>query len=283
MVAGGLTGLSGLQPPEAVIAVPEASAAEVQGGSADPRHALGSLGDVYPWQLTGVPGAYHAPYGTANELLAGPPDAMGAGSPLQDPRADLTPATHAAPYPTLGLRDSVPSDADHGAADLVQLAGIHRSDTGASQEVTYNIDEPRGNWAAIQYDTAGQTLLASGMPRQLMGSIMGRGSTDRVQGMATQNSYGLDGLHEFSRYSQAGVPGNYMWLRPGGRPLVIEAHGNTNTFDGQDSPFAGSGLQKQTRTVRGAALMNQASEYIAPPEPVLAAPLPDDSPVWSSW
>jgi hypothetical protein len=153
----------------------------------------------------------------------------------------------------------------------------------ASQEVTYYIAEPAGNWVAYQYDSPGMSILARGLPRQLMGSVGGIGSTDRIHGMARQNEHGFDSAHVYDRRSQQGVPGNFMWLRPGGRPMVIEAHGQTNTFDGQDSPFAGAGLQRQTRTVRGGALMNTPSAYVPPPDPYMAAPLSDAGPVWSSW
>lgn len=277
----GLQGLSGIGPVDVVIPVSEATAEQAQGGSADPRHALGALGGVYGYQLT--PGVWQAPYGTANQIIGTMPPIAPAGAPLQDPRADLTPDTHGAPWPTLGLADSVPVDGEHAATDLQRMAAIHASDTGASQEVTYNIAEPAGNWGTVDYTTPGVSMLATGLPRQLMGNVNGIGSTDRIHGMARQNEYGFDSAHVYDRRSRIGVPGNYMWMRPGGRPLVIEPHGQTNMFDGQDSPFAGHGLQVQTRTVRGGILQNQPTAYTPPPEPLLAPPLDQGNPVWSSW
>ncbi len=284
-MTGGLTGLSGFSAPDAIVAVPESSAADTQGGSADPRHGQATLNTIYPWQTIPVQGDYMTPYGTALQLMGTPPLAHPSGIPGQDPRADLTPDTHAAPWPTLGPADSEVRNLDHAAQVAQQSALLHASDTGAAREITYNIPEPAGNWGTIDYTTAGQTLLADGMPRQLMGSVGGVGSTDRIQGMATQNGYTFDSAHVHERISQQGVPGNFMWLRPGGRPLVIEPHGSTNNFSGQDSPFTGAStnLQQSTRSVQGAVLQTPASPYVAPPDPMLSAPVDVNQAVWSSW
>lgn len=285
-MAGPLRGLQGLQPRTTTIDVPQATAAEVHGGSADPRHGDTTLTDVYPWQTVPAPGQqfWHSPYGVDEAILGFPVIETPAGAAGQDPRGDLTPATHAAPWPTTGPRDSVHRDLTHSARDLQQLAGIHASDTGASREVTYTLPHAPTRWERFGYNSAGETNLAHGLPRQLMGSMMGVGSTDRVHGMAKQNEYGFDGAHVAERYVRQPIPLNYFWMRPGGRPMVIEAHGNTNTRDGVNSPYAGTvELQQSTYGPQGAALQVQASEYVAPPEPILAPVLPADSAVWPEW
>lgn len=282
-----LSGLRGIAPKAVVVSNPQGTADAVHGGSADPRHANTTINDIYPWQGVPSPGAqyYHGPYGIDEEILGFPLLVIPAGAPGQDPRADLTPVKgHAAPWPTTGPRDSAHRDTAHAARDLQQLADIHASDTGASREVTYNLPEPAGRWRRFGYVSAGESNLAHGMPRQLMGSVMGAGSTDRIHGMARQNEYGFDGAHVAERYVRQPIPLNYMWLRPGGRPMVTDPHGNTNTRDGQDSPYAGDvGLQRSTYSAQGAALMVQPSEYMAPPEPVLAPQLDQNTAVWSSW
>ena len=45
-MTGGLTGLSGFSAPDAIVAVPESSAADTQGGSADPRHGQATLNTI---------------------------------------------------------------------------------------------------------------------------------------------------------------------------------------------------------------------------------------------
>lgn len=285
-MAGPLTGLQGIQPRSVTVQVPEATAAQVHGGSADPRHAHATLTQVYPWQSVPAPGAqyWHSPYAMDEALMGFPAIETPAGAPGQDPRADLTPIKHAAPWPTTGPRDGATRDLVASAEDLRQLADIHASDTGASREITYNIPEPQGTYRRFGYVTPGETNLARGMPRQLMGSVMGVGSTDRIHGMAHQNSYGFDGAHVAERYRDSRGVLNYLWMRPGGRPMVIDPYGNTNNRAGQDTPYAGSvQLQQGTYGVQGAALQVQASEYVAPPEPVLAPVLAPDQAVWSSW
>lgn len=286
-MAGPLQGLQGVAPRQATVPVPEGTAAATHGGSADPRHANTTINDIYPWQGVPAPGAqfFHAPYGVDEAIVGYLMDSLPAGSPSQDPRADLTRVKdHAAPWPTTGPRDSVHRDPHHAAADLIQLADIHASNTGAAREVTYNLPEPQGRYQRFGYVNAGPTNLAHGLPRQLMGSMMGIGSTDRVHGMATQNGYGFDSAHVDERYRRLRVPGAHFMLRPGGRPMVSEAHGNTNSRDGQNSPFTGNrDLQRGTYSVQGAALQVQASEYVAPPEPILAPVLDATQAVWSSW
>jgi hypothetical protein len=285
-MAGPLRGLQGIAPRSATVPVPQGTAEQTQGPSADPRHAHTTLTDIYPWQTVPAPGAqfWHAPYATDEELLGFPVFETPAGAPGQDPRADLTPVKHAAPWPTTGPRDSAPRDLTHAARVAQNSADLHASDTGASREVTYNLPEPQGHWRRFAYNSAGETNLAHGMPRQLMGSVMGVGSTDRVHGMARQNEWGFDGAHVSERYRDSRGVLNYFWMRPGGRPMTIEAHGNTNTRDGQNSPYAGTvALQQSTYSAQGAALQVQPSEYVAPPEPILAPVLPADQAVWSEW
>ena len=138
MPVAGLTGLVDEQP--------FATAEERSGGPADPRHAvLGERAHPYPWERTQT--GPHGPYGQENQFYG--PDSMDAlvyilpaGVLGEDKQADLTPSSaaqktggHAAPWPK-GLPQSALPD-DENTDWLVQRAGIHASNTGASRGYDY--------------------------------------------------------------------------------------------------------------------------------------------------
>lgn len=286
-----MAGPRGLQPLSSATAADvtvqeQPDPALIQGGSADPYHAQGTVQNVYPWYSFPAPfgsDAVLGPFGANAGLISADPENMPAGTPGQDPRGDLTPDTHAAPGITTGVRDGATRDLDWASKRAMDSADIHASNTGASREIQYEDPTPMQKSDVYTYDTAGESALAPGVPNQLKGFAAGGPSTDRVQGFATQNKYGFDGAHVYQRFLRPGVPGLYMWMRPGARPIIIEPHGNTNTFDGPGSNFTGSGLQKKTRTVQGGILMNTPQEYTQPPEPVIGPADPADSPVAWGW
>lgn len=256
---------------------PELSPEEQQGGPADPRHGLPLLGlpPNYPWQvLAGV--APHGPYGQEAQMIGTtegwiPPAGIGD----QDPRFDATPVTHAAPWPK-GVEQSV--DPDAVARQLEQSAAIHSSNTGASLRMTQRTPALQDQWTDFYTVDAGTTLQDPNINDQIKSAApRGYGSTDRVSSFARQNSYGFDAAHLHRRYATGSIPGNYMWMEPGGRPMIKTQAGPARPAVGEDSPFTGQDLGASYGP-QGAVLYDVAAEYTAPPEPYLApsyAPGPD--------
>jgi hypothetical protein len=278
------TPLAGLQPLlRSVDTRPELTAEQQQGGPADPRHGQGlatGLPTQYPWEvLAGV--AQHGPYGNEAQLVGAadgwiPP----AGNASQDPGFDATPRTHAAPWPK-GVEQSV--DPDAVARQLEQSASIHASNMGGSEKMATRISAQQDQWTDFYEVDSGTSLQDPAVPGQLKGAAGGYGTTDRVSSFARQNEYGFDSAHKHRRYATGSVPGNYMWLRPGGRPMIKSQAGPAQPAVGDDSPFTGQDLGRGYG-VQGAVLQNVATEYVAPPEPYLAptqGPTPDPGPV--SW
>jgi len=112
--------------------------------------------------------------------------------------------------------------------------------------------------------------------RQAMSAGFGWGTRDRTQSFARQNEFGFDSAHVHRRYAQSPIPGNYMWMRPGGRPMVKGLPGPARPPIGPDSPFAGDDLG-QSFNINGAILQNVPSEYVPPAQPNLAAAVVSDS------
>lgn len=282
-----LTGLQPLIPAEGVVQNPEGDPAVIQGGSADPRHADPTLSNVFPWYNYPTPGTGNAPYGIWNQIIGDDDsvDRVASGMPTDDPRADLTPIRHAAPWPTTGVRDStVWRDPEALVEQGAQSADIHASNMGASREIQYENPLPHYRTMVTEFEGPGTTLLAP-VGDQLKSSppaTVGP-NTDRIGSFAHQNQYGFDGAHDRDRRLTPGVPGNFMWLRPHSRPMIIEPHGATNDFSGPDSPFTGQDRRKSRRTL-GAALKQQATVYTPPLEATdLVVPAPvGGSPSWGS-
>jgi len=106
------------------------------------------------------------------------------------------------------------------------------------------------------------------IPGQLMSSSYGYGTRDRVQSMARQNEFGFDSAHMHRRYATGPIPGNTMWMRPGGRPMRKTLAGPARPAIGPSSPFAGQNLGFNFNP-DGAVLQNVPSEYQPPPNPTL--------------
>jgi hypothetical protein len=100
----------------------------------------------------------------------------------------------------------------------------------------------------------------------------GRGSTDRRQSFAKQNEHGFDSSHRHRRYAAGSIPGNYMWLRPAGRPLVKTIAGPAKPPIGEYSQFAGQDVGLAFGT-DGAILTNPPNAYPGPPSPYVAPAL----------
>lgn len=287
MTGAPLRGLQGLTGPplRSVDLDPEATPEERLGDPADPRHSQGLVVPLaatgYPWEvLAGVVGP-KGPYGNEAELV-GQAEGWAAphGDASQNPLHDRTPNTHAAPV-VKGVETSV--DPDASARRLVQSMAVHASDTGGSTRLRSAISAQQDQWTDFYTVGPGTSMQDPGMSGQQKAAAGGYGTTDRVSSFARQNEHGFDSAHSHRRYATGSIPGNYLWMRPGGRPMVKSQAGPARPPVGAQSPFTGQDLARDYG-VQGAVLQDSAAEYVAPPEPYLApdyGPAPEPAPV--SW
>lgn len=272
MAAKSLTGLSGLAGYQVVVdqnsqATPE----ERMGNPVDPAHAdYLAQADIPRGSRIGAP---QGPYGPENQLLGNELDFFEpGGNPEQDPLFDYTPLTHAGPSikgaasgPNLG--DTSP---DAMAIRRQQSYLAHSDGTGADGRVTYD----RGialndTWGTVDQVNPGNSDLAT-LPKQSQSSGFAWGTRDRTQSMARQNEFGFDSAHQHRRFATGPIPGNYMWMRPGGRPMAKGLPGPARPPIGVDSPFAGQDLG-MAFSYDGAILQNVPQEYSPPAQPRLSA------------
>lgn len=276
----GLSGVRGFVRTDS-FATPE----QRNGNLVDPRHSeVGETAQPFPWD--NFPGEGHGPYGLENELLGLPAEAFEspAGYLAQDPTADFQPITHAANWPK-GVPQSVQPDEVSARREESRL--IHAQGMGASREALYlpTLNPVQDDWVEIWDIGPGEMIPPQPeLPAQLKGTgMMGWGSTDRNASFARQNGYGYDSAHMHRRYAAGSIPGNYMWMEPGSRPLVKSTPGAAQVPVGVDSPFAGQSGDRGYDAY-GAALMTPPSEYVPPPTPALApAPVGGDDAVVEYW
>lgn len=263
-----LTGLSGLagfqvQLNQDAQATPE----ERMGGAADPRHADVLAEKSIPrGSRMGTP---KGPYGLENQLLGDPAWFWeSGGEPDQDPQMDRTPSNRAGPWPKGILSGPIGSNGpDDTAPKLTQLAALHGIKTNAGARHQLGMPALNDEWETVEQVNSGNSDLEPAS-KQSMSSGYGWGTRDRVVSMARQNEFGFDAAHQHRRYATGSIPGNTMWLRPGGRPMAKTLAGPARPPIGVDSPFAGQDLG-QAFSADGAILQNLPSEYAPPPNPAL--------------
>lgn len=272
----GLTGLSGLAGMQVLVdGNSQATPAERSGDTADPRHdGEWNKSRPYPWQSQIVPGStLPAPKGVDNQMLGDEYWFMTpAGNETQNPLMDRTPSRRAAPWPKGILSGPVPSQGPEDVAEQRRQSYlIHAVDAGASRAMTRTPDGwvQQDDWREIDTVDSGHTDVRPIGNRQNLSSGFMFGTRDRVQSMAGQNSFGFDSHHLHRRYAAGSIPGNYYWMRPGGRPLVKMMAGPARPAIGPDSPFEGDDLGAAFG-IDGAILQTPATEYIPPPQPYLA-------------
>ena len=174
-------------------------------------------------------------------------------------------------------------DPDTVSATRAQSYELHSDGTNA--EARSNL--VRGfalndQWQEVWNVTPGHSDLAE-LPKQAMSSGFMWGTRDRTQSFARQNEFGFDSAHYHRRIATGSIPGNYMWMQPGGRPLVKSLPGPGRPPIGVDSPFAGQDLG-QAFSIDGAVLQNVPTEYNPPPQPNLQAPpLPTANDSYVEW
>jgi len=282
-----LTGLQGF-----VQTDPQLTPFEQQGGPANPAHALGlwEQPSPYPWEssLDGI-GGYNppmAPYVGVGDY----PDELPAGNITQDPAGDRTPyRTHAAPNKvSLSGNFGMLNQRPRGSTEqLEQSAIIHAGVPGYDASGMWTrgpaAEALQDHWTAFYDVEPGNSILVTPDAQTRSGAAPGGyASHGRETSNARQNEYGFDSAHMHRRYAVGSIPGNYMWMRPGGRPMVKTLPGPARPAVGVNSPFAGqdTGVGYYPSGNVGGILADPATEYVAPPTPsglVPAAQAPDDS------
>jgi hypothetical protein len=268
----GLTGIAGYQ--VQINSDSQATPEQRYGGTADPKHAeVGETAVPYAWESKATQAAgQHGPYGPENQLLGDEYRFIQpAGTMDQDPAFDRTPSRRAAPWPKGIASGPVPGDGPDAIGNQLQQSyGIHGINTGAGLRSLTGYSALQDEWVGLSEDNTGHTDLRP-LDRQALSSGFQWGTRDVVQSMARQNEYGYNGKHMLRRYATGPIPGNTMWLRPGGRPLAKSLPGPARPAVGIDSPFAGDDLG-QSFDINGALLQNVPTEYTPPNQPNLQAP-----------
>lgn len=263
---------------------PEAPPEVVHGSPANPAHGeWGEAAQPYSWQsqLTNYTG-HTGPYGIENELLGDEDalDGMPAGQLGHDPYGDLTPYRgHAAPM-TVTLSGALPSQYDAVNQQLVQAAEIRSTDLGASRKFTLTEvgDAQQDHWSEIWDVSDEPGKYGAGEPHGSGMALFGFANNDRpVNPFRKINGYMFNMGHHHRRFAIGSIPGNYMWMRPGSRPMIKTLAGPARPAIGPDSPFEGDDLGASFG-IQGAVLVEVPSEYQPPPSPQVAAPVNYDEP-----
>lgn len=259
-----LTGLTGWVNP-----TPEATPEQRLGGPANPKHGQPLVNPNQPLPYEVFADEPHGPYGMENGLLGIDIVAYEtpAGYLAQDPTGDEQPLTNAAPWPK-GVPQSVMPD--EVSARRQVSADIHASNMGQSRRALYSpsLLPHNDQWEAF-YEVEPGSSEQVPIPQQVQTGAGGFGSTDRVQSQQVQNQYGFDAAHSHRRFAVGSIPGNNMWMEPGGRPMVKTIPGTAQVPVGQDSPFYGQ-VPGDAFDTQGAVLQTLPSQYEPPADPALS-------------
>lgn len=253
---------------------PQASPEERLGNAADPRHAnWGEQASPYPWESSLGAGGSHGPYGLENQMLGDPEYLVQPAGNIDENPSDYASKTHGSPWLRGIASGAVPGDGPDDDNRALS-AKLHSIGTGASREYLSNkqgIANQQDEWVEYAGVTPGHSEQQS-LPQQVITASGGYGTRDRVQSQAPQNRFGFDSAHVHRRVATGSIPGNYMWMRPGGRPLVKTMAGPARPAIGVDSPFFGDDLGFAFDP-QGAVLMNTPTEYVPPAQPNIAPPM----------
>lgn len=274
----GVNGISGF-----VISNPEAPPFEVHGGPADPMHGqYGEQAQPYPWEMVPMgpyPGSVDPLPGMIDDRTAEQGNmSANAGYLAQDPTADQTPAYHAAPYLTEGpnslMADQIDSRRRNAGSrrQLLNSLWLHAHNTGASLRRLFDFTygSKQDNWIGFYNKVPGEDIVPT-IPGSVSYQANGFGVNDHVSNAFHKaNAYDFNTSHRHRRYAASPIPGNFMWMKPGGRPMVRTF---TNQYNFPTSgAFAGDD-PGDNFSYQGAILTQTPSEYAAPPQPNLVAPV----------
>jgi hypothetical protein len=148
---------------------------------------------------------------------------------------------------------------------LRQSAEAHAVNTNASAEAYASSNPLQDHWTGFWNTVLGEDIVAEGS-NQVAFQANGFGVNDRTSNPFRKiNPYGLNSSHRMRRYAVGSIPGNYQWMRPGGRPMVKTLAGPARPATGE-GPFYGQDIGRDYG-IQGAVLMDPATEYQAPPQP----------------
>lgn len=257
----GVIGLGGSQAYRLVMN-PEAPPDVMHGGPVKQRHSdPGEQTHPYPWEEFAGP---HGPYGPAEiGLLSDSPESrtFPAGTIEQDPTGDRTPYdTHGGP--TIRGVETSP-DPENNARVLIQSYEAHGVRTGAADKARASSNPLEDQWDGFYSVVPGEDILPN-VPGPVSGQAGGFGSNDHTNNTyAKRNQFGIHASHRLRRYARGSIPGNYLWMRPGGRPMVKTLPGPARPAVGE-GPFYGQD-PTEAYGVEGAILLRPATEYVSPP------------------
>lgn len=278
----GLQGLQGLYQ-QTTNPVDESGILERSGISADRRH-----GGPY---LTGPGSPTHTgPYpSVGNTGEYGPVDmqdpytgswALSKGS--YDP--DQSPIGHGGPFPSQGAPHGETRNGD--AQWAVQREGMkaHAADFGTAEHRQFN---PQGteyynaNFEETRWESAGTTISDGLQVPKFILSGEGGGRDIEVLGNGGNPIFKVG--HMLRRTQKDGVPYNYQWFDSAQRPFTVRRVGVKNTFDGPDSPYgdAGDETQNMAQGTNQAAVMSDATDYVAPSVPTVAPASSSSTTPWA--
>ncbi len=276
-MATALIGLSALAPLQKVEEeTPFLTPEQRYGGPVDPYHSQhGELARPYPWESSITQGGSHGPYGPENQLLGDDYwfTFNGGGDESQDPDFDYNmpnvTKSHGAPH-TVTISGPLPSQYGAICTQSDQSYPEHSQGTNASKKMQTWDDPLQDHWAELLNNTPGHDDLVP-VTGQVSFQSSGFGVNDRLSNTyAKRNTFGYETAHAHRRYATGSIPGNYMWMRPGGRPMVKGLPGPARPAIGIGSPFEGDDLG-MAFGIDGAILQTQPTEYVPPPSPYLAS------------
>lgn len=271
MALSGLNRLSGYK--AIADASPFATPEERMGGTADPFHShVGEIAVPYSYQSLAVPGAKPGPRGLENQLLA---DELwfleSAGNPEDDPDFDYNmPSLTRSHGSVRNVSLSGPLPSQDQSIDLqTRQMGNKSSDLHTSRAMSHNRlgYAQQDNWQELWEINSGHSDVPD-TTKQIAFQANGFGVNDAPSNAYHKaNEFGLDSKHMHRRYAWNTIPGNYMWLRPGGRPLFKSIAGTARLPIGEDSQFTGQDVGFAFSYDTGATLMATPVEYAPPPSP----------------
>lgn len=254
---------------------PFLTAEEMQGSPANEYHGnRGEATTPYPWEAyQGAQGPAKGPFGIENELLGDDSDIFGlsAGQIFDDPEGDYTPnyGSHAAPFPKGLMQGDMSSVQPVGTRLIVQQsAELHSANTNASKARQYSESLLANNdsWEGFYNPVQGEDLVTNA-PAQTAVASAGWGVNDHTSNpLAKENEFDLNTSHRHRRYATGHIPYNYMWMQPGGRPMIKTLPHGAILPTGENSPFTGDNVM-EPYSIDGAILQSPATEYSPPPQP----------------
>jgi hypothetical protein len=267
----GVNGITGF-----VISNPEAPPFNVHGGPVDPKHQeWGETASPYPWEVVPM-GPYPGLMNPIDGMVEALPDnaSLNAGLLSDDPTADQTPTYHAAPFNNEGpaVKNAEQLDVQGRAAgsarQLLDSLRVHASNTGASLKKLFapTMLAIQDDWEGFYNPEMGGDIVPA-IPGSVSYQANGFGVNDHVSNaFAKVNGYSFNTAHRHRRFARGPIPGNTMWMKPGGRPMVRSFTGVHNFPT--SGAFAGDDIGASFSTY-GAILSEVPSEYIPPPQPVV--------------